>query len=124
MALIINNIQIKELARNFKKQYLNMNTEDIEDFLQSVYNKGAEDCMEYSKLVSVDDDNNKEATFSPQEHYDNSTGSLYKIAQDRGWNAYQFDIVKRIDRALKKGQFESDLNKSVDVIKIWQNESK
>ena len=39
-------------------------------------------------------------------HYDNTHGSLYKIAVERGWNAYQFDAVKRIDRALKKGQFE------------------
>lgn len=55
-------------------------------------------------------------------HYDNTYGSLYKVAQERGWNAYQFDIVKRIDRALKKGQFEQDLDKTIDVIKIWKDE--
>ena len=42
------------------------------------------------------------------EHYNNDKGSLYKIAVERGWNAYQFDIVKRVDRALKKGQFKED----------------
>ena len=27
-------------------------------------------------------------------HYDNTHGSLYKIAIERGWNAYQFDAYK------------------------------
>lgn len=56
-------------------------------------------------------------------HYDNSKGSLYKIAIERGWNAYQFDIVKRIDRAEKKGEFENDLNKTIKVIELWKNEN-
>lgn len=57
------------------------------------------------------------------EHYNNDKGSLYKIAVERGWNAYQFDIVKRIDRALKKGQFKDDLEKTKVVIDIWLKES-
>ena len=57
-------------------------------------------------------------------HYDNTHGSLYKVAQERGWNAYQFDIVKRIDRALKKGQFKSDLEKTKRVIDLWYSEAK
>jgi len=57
------------------------------------------------------------------EHYNNDNGSLYKIAVERGWNAYQFDIVKRIDRALKKGQFKDDLEKTKVVIDIWLKES-
>jgi len=57
------------------------------------------------------------------EHYNNDNGSLYKIAVERGWNAYQFDIVKRIDRALKKGQFKEDLEKTKVVIDIWLKES-
>ena len=55
-------------------------------------------------------------------HYNNDNGSLYKIAEERGWNAYQFDIIKRIDRALKKGEFVSDLEKTKTVIDIWLNE--
>ena len=55
-------------------------------------------------------------------HYDNKHGSLYKVAEQRNWNAYQFDIVKRIDRAMKKGQFKSDLEKTKRVIDLWLSE--
>ena len=57
-------------------------------------------------------------------HYDNSKGTLYKIATERGWNPYLFDIVKRLERSEKKGEFESDLNKSKHVIDLWLNETK
>ena len=56
-------------------------------------------------------------------HYDNTNGSLYKVAQERGWNSYLFDIVKRLERAEKKGEFKQDLEKSINVIKLWQNEN-
>jgi len=55
-------------------------------------------------------------------HYDNSKGTLYKIAQERGWNPNLFDIVKRLERAEKKGQFDSDLEKSKIVIDIYKKE--
>ena len=55
-------------------------------------------------------------------HYNNDKGSLYKIAIERGWNAYLFDIVKRLERANKKGEFKTDLNKSKLVIDLWLNE--
>ncbi|WP_285011248.1 hypothetical protein [Pedobacter faecalis] len=57
------------------------------------------------------------------EYYDNSKGSLYKVAQDRGWNSYQFDAVKRIDRALKKGQFKQDIEKTIALLKLWLEEA-
>jgi hypothetical protein len=57
-------------------------------------------------------------------HYNNDNGTLYKIAKERGWNAYLFDIVKRLERSEKKGEFESDLNKSKVVIDLWLKESK
>ena len=55
-------------------------------------------------------------------HYDNDKGTLYKVASDRNWNPYLFDIVKRLERAEKKGEFKSDLEKSINVIKLWLNE--
>lgn len=55
-------------------------------------------------------------------HYDNSKGTLYKVANERGWNPYLFDIVKRLERAEKKGEFKTDLEKSINVIKLWLNE--
>ena len=57
-------------------------------------------------------------------HYDNSEGSLYKIAMLRGWNTYIFDIVKRLERSEKKGEFTQDLEKSKTVIDLWLKESK
>jgi len=57
-------------------------------------------------------------------HYDNTKGTLYKVAEERGWNSYLFDIVKRLERANKKGEFESDLNKSKLVIDLWIQENK
>ena len=56
-------------------------------------------------------------------HYDNSNGTLYKVATERGWNAYLFDIVKRLERAEKKGEFKTDLEKSKVVIDLWLKES-
>ena len=63
----------------------------------------------------------KEELNTPK-HYDNTKGTLYKVAQERGWNTYLFDIVKRLERAEKKGEFNQDLEKSINVIKLWQNE--
>lgn len=56
------------------------------------------------------------------EYYDNSKGTLYKVATDRNWSPYLFDIVKRLERSEKKGEFDSDLDKSINVIKIWKEE--
>jgi hypothetical protein len=65
----------------------------------------------------------KEEITTP-EHYNNENGTLYKVAAQRNWNPYLFDIVKRLERADKKGEFESDLNKSIAVIQLWLKESK
>ena len=55
-------------------------------------------------------------------HYDNSNGSLYKFAADHDLNAYEFDIIKRIVRCRKKGQFQEDLQKTVRVIELYLKE--
>lgn len=57
-------------------------------------------------------------------HYDNENGSLYKIASDLGLNAYEFDILKRIARCRKKGQFEQDLQKIKDTVDLYLKEYK
>ena len=56
-------------------------------------------------------------------HYNNDKGTLYKVAEERGWNSYLFDIVKRLERAEKKGEFKTDLEKSKVVIDLWLKES-
>ena len=55
-------------------------------------------------------------------HYDNTNGSLYKFASDHSLNAYEFDIVKRIVRCRKKGQFMQDLDKTIRVIELYKKE--
>jgi len=55
-------------------------------------------------------------------YYDNTHGSLYKIAEQRGWNFYQADAVKRIDRALKKGNFRQDIEKTIALLQLWVKE--
>lgn len=55
-------------------------------------------------------------------HYNNSNGSLYKFAEEQGLNAYEFDVVKRIVRCRKKGQFIEDLEKTKRVIDLYLKE--
>lgn len=62
------------------------------------------------------------ANNTPDQHYDNSNGSLYKFAEDHKLNAYEFDIVKRIVRCRKKGHFIEDLEKTKRVIDIYLSE--
>jgi len=56
-------------------------------------------------------------------HYDNSKGSLYKFAVDHNLNAYEFDIIKRVVRSRKKGNFIEDLEKTKHVIDLYINET-
>lgn len=55
-------------------------------------------------------------------HYDNTHGSLYKFAEDHGLNAYEFDVLKRVVRCRKKGQFKEDLEKTKRVIDLYLKE--
>lgn len=61
---------------------------------------------------------------NPQQHYDNSKGSLYKLADELNLNHWEFDILKRLVRCRKKGQFEQDLNKIKDTVDIYLREFK
>jgi len=72
----------------------------------------------------VENEMEKTQDLNTPKHYDNTKGTLYKVATERGWNSYLFDIVKRLERAEKKGEFKQDLEKSINVIKLWLNESK
>jgi uncharacterized protein (UPF0335 family) len=55
-------------------------------------------------------------------HYDNSNGSLYLFAENHGLNAWEFDIIKRVVRCRKKGQFKDDLEKTKRVIDLYLDE--
>ena len=56
-----------------------------------------------------------------QKHY-TGKDSLYKFATEWELNAYEFDILKRIVRCRRKGNFEQDLQKTKDVIDIYLKE--
>jgi hypothetical protein len=56
------------------------------------------------------------------QHYDNTNGSLYLFAEQHELNAYEFDIIKRIVRCRKKGQFRDDLEKTIRVIELYLKE--
>lgn len=55
-------------------------------------------------------------------YYDNSNGSLYKIASHRGWSPYTFDVVKRLDRGGKKDSLKQEIEKSIAVLQLWLKE--
>ena len=55
-------------------------------------------------------------------HYNNDKGSLYLFAEQHELNAWEFDIIKRITRCRKKGQFIEDLEKTKRVIDLYLKE--
>lgn len=61
-------------------------------------------------------------SYNPQPYYNNDNGSLYKVATQRNWNTYLFDIVKRLERGGKKDPIEQEIQKSIDVLRIWLEE--
>lgn len=77
----------------------------------------------FAEIISYKDETSENiGHFKTPKHYDNSKGTLYKVATERNWNPYLFDVVKRLERAEKKGEFKTDLEKSINVIKLWLKE--
>jgi len=56
-------------------------------------------------------------------HYDNANGSLYKFCEDHKLNSYEFDIIKRVMRCRKKGNFIEDLQKTKFLIDLYIKEN-
>lgn len=59
---------------------------------------------------------------SKYSHYNNARGSLYLFAKNHDLNAWEFDILKRVVRCRKKGQFKQDLEKTIEVIRLYLEE--
>jgi hypothetical protein len=55
-------------------------------------------------------------------HYDNSKGSLYLFAEQQNLNAWEFEVIKRVVRCRKKGEFISDIQKTINVLEIYLQE--
>lgn len=79
------------------------------------------------RMVKKDDCEKTDANFNCHKvkqdaHYDNTNGSIYKFAEDHGLNAWEFDVLKRVVRCRKKGQFQEDLEKTKRVIDLYLKE--
>lgn len=55
-------------------------------------------------------------------HYNNKKGSIYRFATDQELNAYESDIIKRVVRCRRKGEFLEDLHKTKRVIDLYIKE--
>ena len=55
-------------------------------------------------------------------HYDNSKGSIYQFCENQKLNSYEFDIIKRVVRSRKKGNFKEDLEKTKHLIDLYLKE--
>ena len=60
-------------------------------------------------------------SINTQYHYTGKS-SLYKFSEEWNLNSYEFDIIKRVVRCRKKGQFREDLTKTIDLINIYLTE--
>ena len=99
-------------AKEIEKQY--------DDMLKQAIDKEYKDMMAKQRAenyMSLKDGYKEKDT-----HYNNDNGSLYLFAQQHELNAYEFDIIKRIVRCRKKGQFRDDLEKSIRVIELYLKE--
>lgn len=56
------------------------------------------------------------------DHYNNEKGSLYKFAEDHNLNAWEYEVVKRIVRCRKKGEWETDIEKTIFVLELYKKE--
>ena len=52
-------------------------------------------------------------------YYNNANGTLYKLAEERHWPSYLFDIVKRLNRNGKKDDMKLEIEKSILVFRLW-----
>ena len=55
-------------------------------------------------------------------HYDNTNGSLCLFAEQQGLNSWEFEVIKRIVRCRKKGEWESDIKKTIDSLNLYKEE--
>lgn len=80
----------------------------------------------YSKIKALNNIIDKKETSDVElpSYYaeNNKKGSLYKVAEERGWNAYLFDIVKRLERGGKKDPIKQEITKSIGVLNLWLKE--
>jgi hypothetical protein len=79
---------------------------------------------QYSNSLSslADETRITKTDLNTPKHYDNSKGSIYKFCDDQKLNSWESDIIKRIVRCRKKGEWESDLEKTKNLINLYLKE--
>lgn len=87
-------------------------------------NSGIEVVYRHEEFDAYFEFQKSESKDEAPKHYDNSNGSLYLFADKQGLNTWEFDIVKRIVRCRKKGNFKEDLEKTKFLIDLYLKEWK
>ncbi len=83
-------------------------------------NKGFQHELDSDTILNIFQEVN-EIQLEPN-HYDNSKGSLYQFCENQQLNSYEFDIIKRVMRCRKKGNFKEDLEKTKFLIDLYLKE--
>jgi hypothetical protein len=119
--------EIKEKAlayqRNGIATYYDKSTDNL---LEAFDWESTEEKTSFWRDLHISLSNNKQEISKTKEpkHYDNSKGSLYQFCEQQGLNSYEFDIIKRIIRCRKKGNFLEDLEKTKFLIDLYIKEHK
>ena len=64
----------------------------------------------------------KQKEIETPKHYDNSKGSIYQFCENQNLNSYEFDIIKRVVRSRKKGNFKEKKKKTKHLIDLYIKE--
>jgi hypothetical protein len=78
------------------------------------------DYLKELEIIKLSDINES----SEPTYYDNSKGSIYQFCENQNLNAWEFDIIKRVVRCRKKGNFIEDLEKTKVLIDLYLKEWK
>ena len=120
-------MKISELPKEIKEKALEYQKEDAEKY--EWYNETTdqlEDAFDWEKTKEGIKFWSEVNNGIPQQpiHYDNSKGSLYQFCEQQQLNSYEFDLIKRIMRCRKKGNFIEDLEKTKFLIDLYIKETK
>ena len=120
MQVKIKNVGDYLLVNHFDDKIYNAIISSAKDIL--LVNVGIENALSGYLAFLKEDLEVIESAPQTDEHYNNENGSLYLFAQQHELNAWEFDIIKRIVRCRKKGQFKEDLEKTKRVIDLYLKE--
>ena len=74
------------------------------------------------EFEALGDNNQGKLVITAPDHYDNTHGSLYKIAEQRKLNSYEYDVLKHLIRCRNKGEWVSDIDKCIDILNMYKLE--